>query len=91
MTRRSLRPARVGKQVYDRPVTSLMSRRLITALPDTPVWEAFEKMVTRRIRRLPIVEKDHLVGIVTERDLFKWVIRVLYEPNIPSRIQRYLK
>ena len=91
VTRRSLRPVKVGKKVYDRPVTSLMSRPLITVLPSTPVWEAFEKMVTRKVRRLPVVEKGRLLGIVTERDLFKWVIRVLYAPNIPKRIERFLK
>jgi CBS domain-containing protein len=90
VTRRSLRPARTGKKAYDMPVTSLMSRPLITVLPSAPVWEAFEKMVTRKIRRLPVVEKGQLVGIVTERDLFKWVIRVLYEPNIPARIRKFL-
>jgi CBS domain-containing protein len=91
VTRRSLRLERVGKKVYDRPVTSLMSHPLVTVVPGTPVWEAFEKMVTRKIRRLPVVEKGGLVGIVTERDLFKWVIRVLYAPNIPRRIERFLK
>jgi CBS domain-containing protein len=91
VTRRSLRPARAGKKAYDMPVTSLMSRPLTTVLPSTPVWDAFEKMVTRKIRRLPVVQKGRLVGIVTERDLFKWVIRVFYEPNIPKRIRKFLR
>ena len=91
VTRRSLHPVRVSTEVYDRPVTRLMSRPLITVPPNTPVWEAFEKMVTKRIRRLPVVEKGRLVGIVTERDLFKWVIRVFYEPNIPRRIKKFLR
>lgn len=90
VTRRSLRPAKV-KGVYDRPVSRSMSRPLITMPPATPVWEAFEIMVTKKIRRLPIVEQGRLVGIVTERDLFKWVIRVFYEPNIPDRIKKFLE
>ena len=91
VTRRSLHPVRDGKRVYARPVTELMSHPLITVPPSTPIWDAFEKMVTRRIRRLPVVEKGRLIGIVTERDLFKWVIRVFYEPNIPKRIKRFLR
>jgi len=90
VTRRSLRPAKV-KGVYDNPVTRFMSRPLVTVPPTTPIWKAFETMVTRRIRRLPIVERGRLVGIVTERDLFKWVIRVFYEPNIPKRMKKFLK
>ena len=27
------------------------------------------------------------MGIATERDLFKWVVRVVYEPNIPDDIR----
>jgi CBS domain-containing protein len=90
VTRRSLRPAKV-KGVYDRPVSRSMSRPLITLPPSTPVWEAFETVVTKKIRRLPIVEQGRLVGIVTERDLFKWVIKVFYEPNIPDRIKKFLE
>lgn len=90
VTRRSLRPVR-AKGVYNNPVTRLMTRRLITVPPNMPVWEAFETMVIKKIRRLPVVEQGRLVGIVTERDLFKWVIRVFYEPNIPDRIKEFLK
>lgn len=90
VTRRSLRPAKV-KGVYERPVTRLMSRPLITVPSTTPVWEAFETMVIKKIRRLPVVDQDRLIGIVTERDLFKWVIRVFYEPNIPERIKKFLE
>ena len=90
VTRGSLRPAR-AKRVYDTPVARLMSRPLVTIPPTTPIWEAFETMVTKKIRRLPIVEHGRLVGLVTERDLFKWVIRVFYEPNIPDRIKKFLR
>jgi CBS domain-containing protein len=89
VTRRSLRPAKI-KGVYDRPVARSMSRPLVTVPPSTPIWDAFETMVTKKIRRLPVVEQGRLVGIVTERDLFKWVIRVFYEPNIPERIKKFL-
>ena len=90
VTRRSLRPAK-AKGVYDRPVTRLMSRPLITVPPTTPIWEAFDTMLTKKIRRLPVVDQGRLVGIVTERDLLKWVIRVFYEPNIPDRIKKFLE
>lgn len=90
VTRGSLRPAK-AKRVYDTPVARLMSRPLVTIPPTTPIWEAFETMVTKKIRRLPVVEQGRLVGLVTERDLFKWVIRVFYEPNIPDRIKKFLR
>ncbi len=30
------------------------------------------------------------MGIVTERDLFRWVVMVAYEPNIPEEIRRLI-
>jgi CBS domain-containing protein/gamma-glutamylcysteine synthetase len=50
-------------------VSSIMTRNLITAHPDTPTLEALRQMRERRISCMPVVDHDgHLVGIVTERD-----------------------
>ncbi len=68
-------------------VSSVMSHPLITAHQDTPTWEAFRTMLTKRIRRLPILQDGKLVGIVTERDLFRWVLLVAYEPKLPEDIK----
>jgi CBS domain-containing protein len=89
VTRRSLSAEKTAT-VYQDPVAGLMSHPLITASPITPIWEAFETMVTKKIRRLPITEEGHLLGIVTERDLLMWVLRISYEPNIPDRIQKLI-
>jgi CBS domain-containing protein len=89
VTRNSLLPTR-GKKVYERPVSRFMSHPLITVPSTTPMWKAFETMVTKKIRRLPIEEQGRLVGIVTERDLFRWALRVFYEPNIPKHIMKFL-
>jgi len=88
VTRLSLR---LAQAVYERPVTRLMTHPLITLPPTTPVWEALETMLAKKIRRVPIVDQGRLAGIVTERDLFKWAIRVLYEPRIPDRIKKLLE
>lgn len=50
-------------------VRDLMKRDLFTARPDTPVLEARTLMTKERIRHLPVVEGDRLVGIVTDRDI----------------------
>jgi CBS domain-containing protein len=90
VTRRSLRAAK-GKRFYERSVGQIMSHPLVTVVPSTPIWQAVETMVTKRIRRLPVVQDGRLVGIVTERDLFKWILRVFYEPNIPENIRKFLE
>ena len=47
-------------------------------------------MLRRKIRRLPVTKDGKLVGIVTERDLFKWVVGVLYAPNVPEDVKKLI-
>ena len=48
-----------------------MTRDPIVVAPDTPILEAQKLMRTNRIRRLPVVDRDKLVGIVTYRDIIE--------------------
>jgi CBS domain-containing protein len=50
-------------------LTDIMSDDLITVTPDTPIQEAAQLMSEKQIRRLPVVEGNHLVGIVSLGDL----------------------
>lgn len=49
-------------------VESIMSGELITCHPDTSSKEAAELMAKHQIRRLPVVENEKLVGIVSLGD-----------------------
>jgi CBS domain-containing protein len=51
------------------PVGEFATRPLITADRATDGAEAARIMTTRKIKRLPIVDEDKLIGIVTARDL----------------------
>ena len=79
-----------GEEVLKGPVKNVMTKSLVTAPPSMPIQQAFELMLMNKIRRLPIVENDKIVGIVTEKDLMRWVLRVSYEPNIPKNIKMVL-
>ncbi len=50
-------------------VESIMSRNPITVTPADPIRVAIERMREHGCRRLPVVENEKLVGIVTDRDL----------------------
>lgn len=50
------------------PVSEVMHRDVITVSPETPTLEAIALMKKHKIGCLPVVRKDRLVGIVTERD-----------------------
>ena len=56
-------------------VVEVMSRKLITASPDTTVREAAKVMVSEKIGCLPVVDGNQLVGIVTETDLLEMLVR----------------
>ncbi len=80
-----------GNDVLKTPVKQIMSKPLVTAIPNMPVQEAFELMLKNKIRRLPILEGGSLKGIVTTQDIMRWVLRVSYEPNIPTHIKAILE
>jgi acetoin utilization protein AcuB len=50
-------------------VKELMTTPPITARPDTPVLEARQLMIEKRIRHLLITEGPQLCGIITDRDI----------------------
>ncbi len=50
-------------------VRDWMTTTVITVSPETTLPEAHRLMTGRRIRRLPVVEDDRLVGIVTRGDI----------------------
>jgi CBS domain-containing protein len=51
------------------PVRHWMSERLVTITPQTTLPEAQRLMFAHKIRRLPVVKSDKLVGIVTLGDI----------------------
>ncbi len=76
-----------GGSSLKKSLRSVVSKPLVTVSPTTEIWEAFATMLRKGIRRLPVVEGGRVVGILTERDLLKWVVKVFYEPNIPPDIK----
>ncbi|MBY6036223.1 CBS domain-containing protein [Fictibacillus nanhaiensis] len=50
-------------------VTDIMSENLYTASPDMSVEDAASLMAEKQIRRLPVVENNKLVGILSLGDL----------------------
>lgn len=81
--RDTIRKCVQGKDILGTKVEDLMSSPLTTAPPKMNAFEALETMRKNKIRRLPVVENGKLLGIVTEKDLIYWVIKVGYAPYPP--------
>ena len=52
-------------------VKNIMTAEVVTLKVDEELSLASDIMTLGRIRHLPVVEGDHLVGIISQRDLFK--------------------
>jgi CBS domain-containing protein len=47
-----------------------MTRKLIFTCPETPNTEAKKLMIDSQIRHLPVFDGEHLIGIISMRDVF---------------------
>jgi CBS domain-containing protein len=57
----------------DTPVRRIMSAPLISIDSSSDVWEASDLMSTRNVRKLPVIDDDKVVGIVTSSDIVKYI------------------
>jgi CBS domain-containing protein len=66
-----VREAARNEKVFSRVVSSLMTTDLIVGTPQDDLVSVGTTMTDRRIRHLPIVEHNRLVGIVSIGDIVK--------------------
>ena len=84
MTERDvLRAVAKGINLSNLRVKDVMTSNLITVTSKTPIIDAFLTMTKNKIRRLPVVDDGKWVGYVTWKDLYRWVVKVGYEPMEP--------
>lgn len=58
-----------GLSLATTPVSSIMTRSVVTVEPETSLHEAARHMASRWIRHLPVVREGRVVGMVSQRDL----------------------
>ena len=56
-------------RAHSRKVADLMTTKVITALPDTPLYEIAGLLERNQIKRIPIVKDGQLLGIVSRANL----------------------
>jgi CBS domain-containing protein len=70
----------LGKDPEESKVQDIMTKNLIAISSDATLEEAAEVMVSHKIKKLPVIDKGMLVGIVTATDL------IAYENKLVEKI-----
>ena len=76
--------------LLDMTVMSFMTSPAISIPSSASLWDALELMQQRNIRRLPVVQGEKLVGIITEKDIVRAIANnrsILCA--IPDRVPEY--
>lgn len=78
------------------PVKQIMSSPLLAIGPDESVWMVADLMYTRRVRKLPVIEDDQVIGIITATDLVNQLaistdedIRKMYHESVIKVYKKY--
>ena len=81
-------PGRMASEyvrTHGRKVEEIMTSDLVSVTGDTPLDEVVSLMERRRIKRLPVLDDDVLVGIVSRADLLRSLLRALDGQHAETR------
>jgi len=65
----------LGRTSHETLVSEIMTSPLVYVTPETTIEESMAIMTDRRIRHLPVVEEEDVVGIISIGDLVKFQSR----------------
>jgi CBS domain-containing protein len=63
-----------GQQSRETRVSEVMSTPVFHVALDTSIDECMRVMTSRRVRHLPVLEGESVVGMISMGDLVKWIV-----------------
>ena len=86
----SLSVYEVGYLLSKLKVEEIMAKDVTTVAPDAPLEEAARIMADGQVGGLPVMDGDHLVGIITETDIFKTILEMMGARQAGVRLTLHL-
>jgi CBS domain-containing protein len=77
-----------GKSSKDTTIGELMTRNPFTVTRDTSIDECMRMMSGKRIRHLPVVEEEKLIGIISIGDVVRYIIEE--QKGIIEHLEQYI-
>jgi CBS domain-containing protein len=71
-------------KAHARRVADIMTTKVVTATPDTPLGEIAATLEKRKIKRVPIVEGEKPVGIVSRANLVQALASTQLQASMPA-------
>jgi CBS domain-containing protein len=65
------------RDIVSVPVDQIMTRNVTTVSPDLEVLQAGATMLAHRVKQLPVVQDDTVIGIISHTDI-GWGLMMLY-------------
>jgi CBS domain-containing protein len=78
-----------GAAILTEPVSSVMTRRVVSCKPQDTVSSIMEVMTNGKFRHLPVIEGGVVVGLISIGDVVKW--RVQEYENEQEALRQYIK
>jgi CBS domain-containing protein len=63
-----------GRSSREAPVSEVMTRNVVCVTPDRSVEDCMAMMTDNRLRHLPVLDADRVIGVISIGDLVKAVI-----------------
>ena len=77
-----------GKASKDTPVSEMMTTRVYFVKPDQAIQDCLTLFTDKRIRHLPVIEGEKILGVVSIGDVVKGIIS--YQESAIQQLEEYI-
>ncbi len=77
-----------GKSSHDTLVKEIMTEKVITVLPEDDIETCMQLMSGRKIRHLPVLKDDKVLGVISITDVVTAIIEL--QKNTITQLENYI-